>query len=106
HTRFSRDWSSDVCSSDLGQVAVGADLDLGGKQEGKHGAFLPRDRLLTLDITPWPTPCRGCPHGLRTKVRGETETGGGKNRGGAGGCRSCRRTPSGRVRRCPSGWRR
>src|SRR5438105_11322147 len=30
HTRSTRDWSSDVCSSDLGDVALGAD-DLAGK---------------------------------------------------------------------------
>src|SRR5690606_39962388 len=28
HTRFSRDWSSDVCSSDLGQVVVTRTGDL------------------------------------------------------------------------------
>src|SRR5690606_6990040 len=28
HTRFSRDWSSDVCSSDLDFVAIGGELHL------------------------------------------------------------------------------
>src|SRR3712207_5815317 len=46
HTRYWRDWSSDVCSSDLGTydadilvVALGADLDVGaapGLAEGGH----------------------------------------------------------------------
>src|SRR5207302_7471462 len=31
HTRFSRDWSSDVCSSDLGEQLMA--LQLGGKVE-------------------------------------------------------------------------
>src|SRR5690606_39798463 len=34
HTRFSRDWSSDVCSSDLGQ-GVGA-LRIEGEPQGAH----------------------------------------------------------------------
>src|SRR5690606_40105293 len=34
HTRFSRDWSSDVCSSDLG----GVDLDLGCLYELADGS--------------------------------------------------------------------
>src|SRR5207302_7709115 len=40
HTRFSRDWSSDVCSSDLRQVADvphrGADLVLATKKPAKR----------------------------------------------------------------------
>src|SRR5690606_39819952 len=44
HTRFSRDWSSDVCSSDLGGVEVGAlqlavpPADAGGVDEPPCGA--------------------------------------------------------------------
>src|SRR5690606_41059632 len=37
HTRFSRDWSSDVCSSDLGALAVWT---------GKYTGRSPKDRFL------------------------------------------------------------
>src|SRR5690606_40002312 len=44
HTRFSRDWSSDVCSSDLEQVShvltALADGDLGVRMDGEYqGVF-------------------------------------------------------------------
>src|SRR5690606_40781053 len=35
HTRFSRDWSSDVCSSDLDLVAVGQQRELTGIAAGQ-----------------------------------------------------------------------
>src|SRR5690606_40443347 len=40
HTRFSRDWSSDVCSSDLsgrGEEVTGQRLDRAGEQRGTGG---------------------------------------------------------------------
>src|SRR5690606_41396385 len=40
HTRFSRDWSSDVCSSDLDEALVGGDLD----KRRLRGAFEARRR--------------------------------------------------------------
>src|SRR5690606_40996482 len=43
HTRFSRDWSSDVCSSDLPQSLVGlfrSELLLSGRQEVSSPEFL------------------------------------------------------------------
>src|SRR5690606_40500211 len=42
HTRFSRDWSSDVCSSDLGDRATGGD---GG--DGPDGAEIYRGNCAT-----------------------------------------------------------
>src|SRR5690606_39708491 len=53
HTRFSRDWSSDVCSSDLGQGSVGAEAEgldrlgcrlqaLSGQGTGAIGLAAPR----------------------------------------------------------------
>src|SRR5690606_40857789 len=48
HTRFSRDWSSDVCSSDLefGVAPSGHERGAGGRgvqaDEGAHGGGLPR----------------------------------------------------------------
>src|SRR5690606_40249195 len=44
HTRFSRDWSSDVCSSDLDHVVVGQDVAVFGDEKARpdptrHGAF-------------------------------------------------------------------
>src|SRR5690606_40732481 len=50
HTRFSRDWSSDVCSSDLG-LHLGAEngVDAGEAVEGEY-RFLDADVVqLTLD---------------------------------------------------------
>src|SRR5690606_39628730 len=45
HTRFSRDWSSDVCSSDLaGKVGIG---ELQGRL--RFGQFGPRQRTVELD---------------------------------------------------------
>src|SRR5690606_39534667 len=34
HTRFSRDWSSDVCSSDLGRGQRGEEADFRGRRIG------------------------------------------------------------------------
>src|SRR5207302_8144293 len=39
HTRFSRDWSSDVCSSDLGAVRCGLLLAHVGARGGSETAF-------------------------------------------------------------------
>src|SRR5690606_39492011 len=36
HTRFSRDWSSDVCSSDLSEAIVTANLDTIESHEGEE----------------------------------------------------------------------
>src|SRR5690606_39772159 len=52
HTRFSRDWSSDVCSSDL--VALGAEEQdhaalLGDAREEVHRVVEQRDGLLEID---------------------------------------------------------
>src|SRR5690606_30115125 len=35
HTRFSRDWSSDVCSSDLTRIAIEEELEARGHKEPK-----------------------------------------------------------------------
>src|SRR5690606_39723560 len=37
HTRFSRDWSSDVCSSDLFEPEVGVEAELAGDELGLEG---------------------------------------------------------------------
>src|SRR5690606_20609389 len=43
HTRFSRDWSSDVCSSDLAGVGIAAyELDLFGRVQSLKNAALER----------------------------------------------------------------
>src|SRR6266536_5365035 len=42
HTRSTRDWSSDVCSSDLGRWA----------RDGAH-PLLDVEQLLAVDIVPW-----------------------------------------------------
>src|SRR5690606_40154918 len=34
HTRFSRDWSSDVCSSDLDQLVVGVGVEVDADERG------------------------------------------------------------------------
>src|SRR5690606_16605284 len=49
HTRFSRDWSSDVCSSDLAQIRLAADHDIQPARqratEGIPGLAAHDDRL-------------------------------------------------------------
>src|SRR5690606_38487083 len=49
HTRFSRDWSSDVCSSDLAGVLLGADRERGlrGARRGGQGGADVRARRRT-----------------------------------------------------------
>src|SRR5947209_11278821 len=41
HTRYWRDWSSDVCSSDLDALAVAAQLVLGALDGGGEGGPVP-----------------------------------------------------------------
>src|SRR5690606_40872692 len=48
HTRFSRDWSSDVCSSDLGEGTIMADPNRWFSLELEEGCSKP-------------SRCRGCP---------------------------------------------
>src|SRR5690606_40607845 len=75
HTRFSRDWSSDVCSSDLGprtdRAALAIDAEgsgqrrgLGRGRPGYGGTFRPRDGV-RLGVLPsastWA--CRGAEGG-------------------------------------------
>src|SRR5690606_40100202 len=55
HTRFSRDWSSDVCSSDLHGDQVFQERDLHGGVVDQHPA-MPAERLLAFeepDIQVW-----------------------------------------------------
>src|SRR5207302_2649013 len=50
HTRFSRDWSSDVCSSDLviGDAAAKEDYDR--IRFGGHGTFGPKEKPINPEI--------------------------------------------------------
>src|SRR5690606_40371487 len=49
HTRFSRDWSSDVCSSDLGRVLT-LDVTAPGKVRAEAG--LPADHYQSVIANP------------------------------------------------------
>src|SRR5690606_40939425 len=55
HTRFSRDWSSDVCSSDL-VLVEGARQNFQRSGHGANGAFyLEPEMLKSVDVTRGPT---------------------------------------------------
>src|SRR3712207_8144408 len=53
HTRYWRDWNSDVCSSDLPELAIRAVL---GQQVSVAGARTLTARLLPVAGVPLPTP--------------------------------------------------
>src|SRR5271165_1885750 len=65
HTRFSRDWSSDVCSSDLAARPCAGDVAVG---LGRRRPGLIQSRRL-------PTNIRLMPTGLVIGVRGQVSTG-------------------------------
>src|SRR5690606_40669340 len=48
HTRFSRDWSSDVCSSDLTVTLDNVATLRGGMTVGSNGLIVPRDGWYTI----------------------------------------------------------
>src|SRR5690606_40179222 len=49
HTRFSRDWSSDVCSSDLGNVGNLPDVENMDVQYGQAAVLTPSDFAFARD---------------------------------------------------------
>src|SRR5690606_40377434 len=67
HTRFSRDWSSDVCSSDLRGLLPGP-----GTEPGEARAYEPGDDVRTMD---WSVTARTTvPHIRQTIADRELET--------------------------------
>src|SRR5690606_40763413 len=52
HTRFSRDWSSDVCSSDLSQAGLGLDAVLQDVAQAGRGDLVPGQLLLQAQVQP------------------------------------------------------
>src|SRR5690606_40730143 len=68
HTRFSRDWSSDVCSSDL-NLAAGADDELILKDNSAEAG-----KVLFRDGVPGGTAtCNGCHSNAGANVIGRSE---------------------------------
>src|SRR5690606_40653338 len=99
HTRFSRDWSSDVCSSDLRKAEVELFERLDGRQRGKlrQGRALPLDldvgfgREEPLEeghespVAAYGVPCDGRPAAVDARDR--KSVGEGRSRGRRGGRR-------------------
>src|SRR5690606_40523286 len=50
HTRFSRDWSSDVCSSDLGAIAMSAGLPTSASIPTSASSLTSVDVPMSLDV--------------------------------------------------------
>src|SRR5207253_5045298 len=65
HTRWPRDWSSDVCSSDLHAQGVGASGDIAGTVTDPSGAAIPKAKVTATDTA------KGLSRATLTDERGE-----------------------------------